>query len=153
MKTEQTESLALELMSQHGLLERGWTFSFDRAKRRYGCCHYSTKTITVSKALSEINSLEQTKDTILHEIAHALVGTGVGHGREWKYKAFSIGAKPERCYSSKVEQPSHRWNGTCPNGHVTKRFKRMKLACAKCCTKYNHGRYTVEFAFVWTENK
>ena len=43
---------------------------------------------------------EVIKNTILHEIAHAIVGYGVSaHGSEWKRMAMSIGCNGQRCSS------------------------------------------------------
>jgi SprT protein len=42
------------------------------------------------------SSDSEIRDTILHEIAHALVGPNVGHGLRWRLKCVEIGAKPER---------------------------------------------------------
>jgi hypothetical protein len=44
-------ALAWRLMAAHGLT--GWTFAFDRAVRRFGCCWRSRKVITISAAHSE----------------------------------------------------------------------------------------------------
>ena len=51
-------------------------------KKRFGQCDRTTKTISLSKELTRINDISKVKDTILHEIAHAL--TKGGHNREWK---------------------------------------------------------------------
>jgi predicted SprT family Zn-dependent metalloprotease len=147
MKQEDSQALALELMGKHGLLAKGWTFHFDNAKRRFGYCQYRPKMISISKHLSELNSEEQVKDTILHEIAHALAGPRAHHYAKWRYQAMVVGAKPERCYSADVVQPPHKWTGTCPNGHVTKRMKRMKISCGRCQPTWNP-----ELMFTWTEN-
>jgi predicted SprT family Zn-dependent metalloprotease len=152
MNILKAQTLALQLMDKHGLLAKGWSFSFDNAKRRYGLCQYRKKHISLSRHLTELNSDEQTTDTILHEIAHALAGPRAGHYSKWKYTAMQVGAKPQRCYGSEVLQPEHKWLGTCPNGHETKRMKRMKIACSKCCVKFNRGKYTEDYAFTWTEN-
>lgn len=159
MKLADAQTLALELMEKHGLRkvksddpDNYWTFEFDNAKRRFGLCAYRQKTISLSKHLTELNSVEQVTDTILHEIAHALAGPKAHHYSKWKYQAMSIGAKPNRCYNSEVIQPPHKWLGTCPNGHETKRMKRMKVACSKCCNEFNHGRFSSDYMFVWTEN-
>lgn len=102
---------ARKLMDHHGLLD--WKFEFDRAKRRFGLCSYRRKTISLSAPLVLLNSQEETTDTILHEIAHAISFIKYGHrghGRIWKSVCVQIGARPQRCYSSKeVSQPSPKY--------------------------------------------
>ena len=98
MDLNQANILALDLMSKHGL--SGWTFRFDDSKRRFGVCRSSLKEIALSLELTKLNPEEQVKDTLLHEVAHALCGPGVGHGWQWKRMARHIGANPLRCYDS-----------------------------------------------------
>ena len=76
----------------------GWTVSLnERAKRRLGCCKYSTKTIELSSYLADINLCEEeVMDTILHEIAHAVAGSRAKHGYEWKVVAYRLGCKGTR---------------------------------------------------------
>ena len=50
--------------------------------------------------LANLNSIEETKDVVLHEIAHALTGRGHGHDAVWKRMCIKVGARPERCYKS-----------------------------------------------------
>ena len=149
MVIKNAESLALIAMTEHGLLEKGWKFKFDRAHRRFGYCSYREKTISLSKPLVELNDQEQVMDTILHEIAHALTGKGNGHNAKWRAKCVEIGARPNRCYSSaEVNEPKPRWLGTCPNGHKTYRHKRRRISCGRCSPKWNP-----ELMFVWSENE
>ena len=42
------------------------------------------------------------RDTVLHEIAHAIAGLRAGHGPEWKRIAIMVGAKPENACSLAV---------------------------------------------------
>ncbi len=88
--------MALMLIRQHGLV--GWQFRFDHARRRFGCCKPALKLITLSRPLTLLNPEEQVRDTILHEIAHALT-PGNGHGARWRSKCKELGAKPARCYT------------------------------------------------------
>lgn len=98
------KTLALELMRKHGLA--GWRFRYDLARRRFGCCIPSEKIIALSRPLVLLNSVEQVRDTILHEIAHALT-PGDHHGAKWKAMCRRIGAKPERCFKpDQVETPA-----------------------------------------------
>lgn len=86
--------LADRLMARHGL--RGWQFDFDHARRRLGSCNYQRRRITLSHHLVALNDDEQIRDTLLHEIAHALT-EGDGHGARWRATCLRIGARPERC--------------------------------------------------------
>ncbi|HEY8747772.1 MAG TPA: SprT-like domain-containing protein [Tepidisphaeraceae bacterium] len=95
---DDAKAMAVQLMGLHGLW--GWTFRFDHARRRFGCCRYRAKAISLSRWLVLLNTPDQVRDTLLHEIAHALT-PGDGHGAKWKRKCAEIGAKPVRCYSDK----------------------------------------------------
>lgn len=137
MDTNKAEKIALELMKKHGLIKSYWTFKFDNAKRRFGSCddRPSRKLITLSRTLTELNEEEQVRDTILHEIAHALVGNIHGHDSVWKAKALEIGCDGKRCYSlAEVTTPKGSYVATCKNGHVRYKFKRptRTLSCGKC---------------------
>jgi SprT-like family len=98
MDLMEARALALELMKEHGL--EFWYFEFDNAKRRFGICRYNRRTIGLSRNLVLLSNKEQVKDTILHEIAHALVGPGYGHSWVWKRMALEIGCDGNRCYDS-----------------------------------------------------
>ena len=52
--------------------------------------------------LANLNTIEESKDVVLHEIAHALTGPGHGHDWAWKQKCVLVGARPERCYTSEL---------------------------------------------------
>ena len=77
-------------MSLHGLHE--WSFAYNRRKRALGFCFYEPRRIELSIHFVEHNSLEAIRDTLLHEIAHALVGPGHGHDAVWKCQCLRIGA-------------------------------------------------------------
>jgi len=81
VETEQCKSLALMLMKQFHLDD--WTFEFDYEKVRFGCCFYRQRKISMSKLLVILNEENVVKDTILHEIAHALTPYN-GHGTQWR---------------------------------------------------------------------
>lgn len=147
MNVNKAEQLALAAMNQHGLEQRGWVFQFDKASRRFGLTQHKKKTISLSMHLTELNDEVHVVDTILHEIAHALAGSGVGHSRRWRTKALEVGCKPKRCYGSDVQQPVHKWIGVCPNGHEVHRMKRMRLSCSRCCP-----RFSLDHLFEWKRN-
>jgi len=89
--------LARAELDRHGLTD--WSFDWDRAVRRAGCCHYRQRLITLSWPIFAIEANRaDALDTILHEIAHALAGADAGHGPWWRVNAMEVGARPERCH-------------------------------------------------------
>ncbi len=125
-------------MDRHGLLSAGWAFGFDRARRRFGCCNLTLRHITISAPLTLLNDVDEVRDTILHEIAHALT-ENAGHGPQWKAMCVKIGAKPERCYRDaevisppRAEAPYRIGCVQCGWWAPRRRRSDRKLLCAKC---------------------
>lgn len=116
----QIERLACDLMTAHHL--SGWSFGFNRRMCALGMCFYDRRTIELSIHFVERNDLDEVRDTILHEIAHALVGPGHGHDRVWKRKCVEIGARPLRC--GEADMPAGRWRAQC--GRCGKHFHRYR---------------------------
>lgn len=112
MKLSEVKILARELMASHGLSEKGWRFEFDSARVRSGYTQYAPKLISISRFYAKLNEIEKIKNTILHEIAHALVGQQVGHGPAWRSKAIAIGCNGERCTSG-IVQIARPWQAVC----------------------------------------
>ena len=121
MTNNEVRQLATTLLSEYGLDD--WTFKFDRAVRRLGCCYYGTKTISLSEPLARRNDISVIRNTILHEIAHALIGPRAGHGPKWRAMARSIGAKPQACSSESVTVPP-----------------KLVAECPRCNTQYGRHR-------------
>ena len=93
--------MARRLMDDHGLT--GWTLAFVEAKRRLGDCHSRHRVIRISRTHALGGSKEQIRDTVLHEIAHAIAGREAGHGPLWKVTARRIGATPRaKAYESQA---------------------------------------------------
>lgn len=129
----QTQSLAHELMELHGLLQAGWSFRLDRAKRYSGITAVELKEIRISGPMATTVEASAVRETILHEIAHALVGNCEKdeHGPIWLAKALEIGSTGEaydltyipRCWTSKCprcksegeELALLRWRKLCPS--------------------------------------
>lgn len=154
MKLQETQKMAEDLMKKHGI--SSWSFQFDRAKVRFGACNYRDKIISLSKHLTEINSEKIVKNTILHEIAHALAGKQNNHNKIWKAEAIRIGCSAERCYSSKtVNIPPKKYTAECLSCKQTfqTQKKRHKAACALCCKKYNNNKYSEKYNIIFRMNK
>lgn len=158
------EILAGELLFLHGLEKQGWIFTFDRAKKRFGRCNYTTKTISLSKYLTEINSEEKVTETIIHEIAHALAGHSAGHGKKWKETMTHLGQTPNRCYGNDVISPKLKYTGKCKNYKICKTeiqrntlpkrtlLVQKHIACKTCCKKFNNNKFSMNYIFEFSEN-
>src|SRR5262249_5717563 len=130
----QAAALAHELLTAHGLHD--WSFRLNRSKVNMGLCKYGPRTIELSTHFVERNSDEAIRDTLLHEIAHALAGRAAGHGPLWKAMCLRVGARPERL-SFEAVMPAGRWRAKCnccgALHHRHRRPKRMTgWWCCRC---------------------
>jgi predicted SprT family Zn-dependent metalloprotease len=100
-------------MDRHGVHD--WSLKLSGSKRRLGSCAYRTKTLRLSRHLLSLNTWAQVQDTILHEIAHALVGVKHGHDKAWRAKAIELGAAPRACAAKgEIAMPTAPWEAWCP---------------------------------------
>jgi predicted SprT family Zn-dependent metalloprotease len=129
--------LAAGLMQHHGLT--GWRLVFDNAKTRAGICRAVPREIGLSRVLTQLHSEADVRDTILHEIAHALVGPAHGHDAVWRAKALAIGCSAKRCVSSSAPRAAGPWVGTCPAGHCTTRHRQPTRvqSCGECSRTFD----------------
>lgn len=120
-------------------LDASWSFAFDNAKRRAGACDYLRKRITLSRYLSARYDDETNRQTILHEIAHALAGSAAGHGIEWKRVARSLGYTGGVTHRGETATELAPWVGVCPAGHVAFRHRKATRAtsCARCAPTFD----------------
>ena len=134
----ETETLANELLKHHKAasgLGNEWRFGFDLAPSRAGVCKYGERRIDLSVSFCLRASRAELTDTILHEIAHAIVGKAHNHDAVWADKAREIGCTGERTHA--VRHTAARWAGECGCG---KRWFRQRLSrkiangarCPKC---------------------
>lgn len=145
-------TLAQDLMMQHGLTPLGWRPAWFRSARCFGRCSYYSKQIMLSKPLVELNGIEEVRNTILHEIAHALT-KGAGHGPAWKAMCVRIGARPERCYKAeRVVQPKMAWTSKCPACNWSRQAQRPSRRVSSC-PACSGGRFNPSFMLVWTRNE
>lgn len=134
-RQEEARVLAVGLMRQWGLT--GWEFRFNNRKRGMGLCRYPWPTLGLPGRLElsvhfvERNPADVVRDTILHEIAHALSGPRTGHGPQWRRWCGVVGANPER--QGQADMPPGRWRATCPSCQtVYNRHRRPKGAGYYC---------------------
>ena len=120
------EALARGLFGRHqaqsGLGTR-WTFGFDLSTTRAGVCRYRDRRIDLSVSYCLRATRPDIENTLLHEIAHAIVGAEHGHDAVWRAKAREIGCTAERCHQ--VTHTLARWVGECGCG---RRWFRQRLS-------------------------
>lgn len=146
---QEIEAYAIQKLKDWALDTKGWTFGWNTRRRSFGLCSVSHKMIYLSSFLFPTVEEDDHKDTVLHEIAHALDLEERGysnHDRHWKRKAIMVGARPKRCGT--VKDKSHimaqaKYILVCPNGHENYAHRRPKVrrSCGKCCP----GRFNEAF--------
>ena len=147
MELRAAYDMAVGLVREHGLV--GWRVELDGAKRRAGVCRYAERVIGLSAPMTRVHSEDLVRDTVLHEIAHALVGAEHGHDAVWRRTAVRIGASGERCVSTDAPTVIGAWIGVCAAGHVRDRHRRPErvLSCVQCSPTFS-----VDHLFEWTHH-
>lgn len=132
------EKFANDQLIQHGLYAKGWRFSWNRRKKSFGLCNEIKKVIQVSAYVAEKGeSEEKLKDTVLHEIAHALVGNKHKHNHIWKAKARELGVRPTYGDYASYEETDYPWYRFCQScrlsiGYYKKPTSKRRHSCPEC---------------------
>lgn len=141
MRMQEAQDIAMKLMSDHGLYK--WTFEFNNRKRSFGICRHTLKIIGLSSYLLPSMDLDIVTNTVLHEIAHALVGAGHGHGHIWRRKAIEIGCDGQRCNSMDVDENIvAKYIAKCPDCGIKhlKHRKPKRISCCRCIGVFDYSR-------------
>ena len=132
--------LAEELIRRHRLA--GWSFQFNDASRQAGRCVFDLRVISLSRLYCLEASAEEVRDTLLHEIAHALVGPAHNHDSVWKAAARSIGCTGDRCHDVDFAPP--RYIVSCPRCGWSQQAnrRRTRVVCKTCSNPVTFQTYT-----------
>ena len=155
MELSEAQELATLYIEEH---IPSWRFKFDNAVRRFGCCNHTYRQISLSKRLTIVNDMDSIEDTIIHEIAHALVGCYHGHDSIWRQKAIALGGSGKQYYSKDdTVMPQSKYTLTCGTcGSVSSRHKltrrAKRVACGICCNKHNGGKFSDKYLFDIKQN-
>lgn len=139
--------LARTLMNQHGLT--GWKIEWSRSKKTHGLCRYATKTLVFSQAAFSIIGEDEVRNTILHEIAHALAGGLAGHGPTWQRIHREIGGTGAQYVSKNAAATiaaTAPWQGKCPKCSKVTPQHRAPLRVKSCACGV---RFKPEHVLVW----
>jgi len=149
MNFPETQSLAHQLLADFELSD--WHFGWNRRKRALGLCRYREKRIELSHHFVTHNDEPQIRETLLHEIAHALAGQKAGHGPIWKATCRRIGCQPVACDKGEAIMPSGRWRAQCKTcGKEYHRHKRPPKHAKYWCRKCGPEKGTVQFFILLT---
>jgi predicted SprT family Zn-dependent metalloprotease len=137
VEVQQALAMGRRLMREHGL--DGWSIVADRAKTRAGVCRFARRQIGISGPLTALHSEDEVRDTLLHEIAHALVGPEHGHDEVWRSTAVRIGCSGERCVPPDAPRVPGDWVGRCPAGHERTRHRAPTrlMSCGRCSRRFD----------------
>ncbi len=97
---QEVEAYARACFARLGLA--GWTFHWDRAVKRMGCCWPGRKRISLSRYFAAAclpQDASRLQRTLLHELAHALAWERDhrnGHGEAWRRWCAELGIAGER---------------------------------------------------------
>jgi hypothetical protein len=107
----------IKQMKKHKLMvgKDPWQFEWSYAKTQLGHCDPNDKAIRLSKYWMLSIRWGECLDTILHEIAHAIVGCENGHNSIWQKTCIKIGAKPNRLYEGQFVKKRKELNYTYPD--------------------------------------
>lgn len=156
MNLRDIETQAKALMNLHNVGHL--TFGFDNGKRRIGATHFMAGVpvkITLSKHFAALLTPDEIRETVLHEIAHAIAGHKAGHGPAWKAAAIRVGAKPERCATAVTARPEAAVQGKCPNCDFVHQQHRLPMRVSYCPTCVKAGRSQFgnkSDALIWHKN-
>lgn len=151
---KQAEELANKLIKGY-LPGLGYKFAWNNRQRAFGLCNFKKKTIELSRVLTQHQTIEEVKNTILHEIAHAIHPED-GHGPKWRKTFIGFGGDGERVGIGNEEIRAHalknsKYTLTCPKcGRQSPMHKKPKRqsSCGKC----NPRMYDPTLELVLTQN-
>lgn len=146
MDLGRAEQLAQHFLKTYRLGEKGWVFGFNNRKRSLGVCKYARRgapggRIELNGPWAGTADEVDVIDTIKHECAHALVGSGHGHDEVWKAMCRKIGCSPtsraDESVSGEMDKSGAKFFAECGSCeqkfHIFRKPKRLAgHFCKKC---------------------
>lgn len=145
MNLQLCERMAKGLISKY--LSFGWSFEWCRTKSSLGTCRFYSPTdntrgiIRLSSNWMSLISEEEARDTVLHEIAHALAGYYDNHGPIWQRYAIKIGAKPYSVAKTEVKVDPKYVAISPITGNIIKRW--MITPSQRVINEFTKERYII----------
>ena len=133
-----------QYINKHNL--KDWDYGLNNAKTRCGQCNFyldknKRNKILISKFFINDKNVHRKdiKETILHEITHAIVGHEQNHNKVWLKKALEIGCSGERCSTIAYDYSKFKWVMKCNEGCKSYYHRKSKYNCndGRICRKHN----------------
>lgn len=130
---------AIKIFQQEKLA--GWRLVItNRFKTAFGKCNDRDKIILLNEYYANNAPEKHVMDTLLHEVAHAVVGCECGHNAVWRAAATRLGCTPKACCSDSELLPPGKYEAKCSKcSRVYKSEKKPRprpgkqFACIKPC--------------------
>ncbi len=147
-RLQDVQALAQELIQKY---VPHYRFEFDERKIRAGATKFGEKVVSVSRRFAQSVQVPNhaVRDTILHEVAHAMAGYAAAHGPVWKRQAVAIGCTGDRCHTFKFTAAKYRLKCPCgandlerhqlPKGFLQGRWHRECARCHKPLKVFKQG--------------
>ena len=82
----------------------GWTWGWNTRVTAGAVTKFRGEVIEFSTHYVDAATPEQLLNTVLHEIAHAIVGPGEGHGAYWRSTHIALGGDGSRCHDVQISR-------------------------------------------------
>ena len=145
-KREDLYRFAWSKLDQYDLRDKGWSVTIlpsimRRMKKNIlGYCSFNRKEIVISLDYLLANDNYELEQTVLHEIAHALVGQPHRHNnRVFKDRCNDVGLQPHKNINNPFPtRQAKEYTGTCPVCGTEYNYnRRMRISCGKCSKVYD----------------
>lgn len=126
-KIDQAQELGQKILDEHNVSHK---LKFNNTRNTVGTTNHDTKVITLSRFFVKLATVEDFKGVLLHEITHALLGPGHGHGPEFMAKCREIGGFDVISKSYHI----HTYRGSCSEcGQTgTTNVRKRNVLCGLC---------------------
>lgn len=115
----------------------------NRTTRALGTCRFRNgvpfEIVISHNAFQHEANVSEFRDTVLHEIAHAIAGSKAGHGWSWKLVATQVGATPQRCSTGLAVSPVQYVTLACYVCQGAIKASTRQAAKAKRGARYRHS--------------
>ena len=133
MELDDVRKLVNELFTKYKI--KNWNFEFFTKKKSLGMCDFNTKTLYIGLQYCAVNDEKRIRNTLLHEVAHILVGLKNGHNFIWRRKCVEIGGDGERLTQTDKIVATYKHQYKCPACNtIYPTHKRLSTIgfCSKC---------------------